>query len=262
MTAVDPQTRALTPAVPSEVAVGRPLTRICPYLAAADGAWRSTTVAREHRCGAVTPPAPLAAEKQRRLCLTPDYGSCATFEAARAARPLAHDRAPTLPRPLARTTPVVLDHGRIAITIPAWQSERSLGQAVLIALMALAFAAIVLAKLTGGSAPAAVTGGSPTPHGAVGASSSPSSTDSTSPPPGTTTDPATSPAATPADVSSTAPASAAPTDTPATRTYKVKAGDTLIGIANKFGTTPKAITKLNGITDPSSLKIGQVLKIP
>ena len=49
---------------------------------------------------------------------------------------------------------------------------------------------------------------------------------------------------------------------PATRSYKVKAGDTLIGIAAKFGTTPKAITKLNGISDPSSLKIGQVLKIP
>jgi LysM repeat protein len=30
----------------------------------------------------------------------------------------------------------------------------------------------------------------------------------------------------------------------------------------KFGTTPKAISNLNGISDPSSLKIGQVLKIP
>ena len=48
-----------------------------------------TAVAREHRCGAVAPPAPLATEKQRRLCLTPDYPSCATFEAARAARPIA-----------------------------------------------------------------------------------------------------------------------------------------------------------------------------
>jgi LysM repeat protein len=36
----------------------------------------------------------------------------------------------------------------------------------------------------------------------------------------------------------------------------------MIGIAAKFGTTPKEIAALNGITDPSSLKVGQVLKIP
>ena len=151
MTALEPQVRNLPTAVPAGSVTGRPVTRICPYLSAADGAWRSTTVAREHRCGAVAPPAPLATEKQRRLCLTPDYPSCATFEAARAARPIGHDRAPTLPRPMARTTPVVLDHGRLAITVPILSSDRSTGQAVLIVLMALAFAAIVLAKLTGGS---------------------------------------------------------------------------------------------------------------
>ena len=157
MTALEPQVRNLPTAVPAGSVTGRPVTRICPYLAAADGAWRSTAVAREHRCGAVAPPAPLATEKQRRLCLTPEYASCATFEAARAARPIGHDRAPTLPRPMARTTPVVLDHGRLAITVPIWHSERSTGQAVLIVLMALAFAAIVLAKVTGGGAPAAAT---------------------------------------------------------------------------------------------------------
>src|SRR6187200_2062060 len=107
MTALEPQVRNLPTAVPAGSVTGRPVTRICPYLSAADGAWRSTTVAREHRCGAVAPPAPLATEKQRRLCLTPDYATCATFEAARAARPIGPDRAPTLPRPMARTTPVV-----------------------------------------------------------------------------------------------------------------------------------------------------------
>jgi LysM repeat protein len=49
---------------------------------------------------------------------------------------------------------------------------------------------------------------------------------------------------------------------PAVRTtYKVKKGDTLIGIASKFGTTVTAIRRLNGMSN-SSLKIGQVLKIP
>ena len=44
--------------------------------------------------------------------------------------------------------------------------------------------------------------------------------------------------------------------------YKVKSGDTLVGIAAKFDTTPKAIAKLNGLTNPSALKVGQVLQIP
>ena len=72
MTAVDPGTRPAPPACEPPVPTARP---ICPYLAAADGAWRSTTAAREHRCAAVTPPALLAAEKQRRLCLTADHAT-------------------------------------------------------------------------------------------------------------------------------------------------------------------------------------------
>src|SRR4026207_369197 len=103
MTALEPQVRNLPTAVPAGSVTGRPVTRICPYLSAADGAWRSTTVAPQDRRGADAPPAPLATEKQRRLCLTPDSPSCATFDAARAARPIGHDRAPTLPRPLGRT---------------------------------------------------------------------------------------------------------------------------------------------------------------
>jgi hypothetical protein len=256
MTALEPQVRNLPTAVPAGSVTGRPVTRICPYLAAADGAWRSTTVAREHRCGAVAPPAPLATEKQRRLCLTPDFATCATFEAARAARPIGHDRAPTLPRPMARTTPVVLDHGRLSITVPILSSDRSTGQAVLIALMALAFAAIVLAKLTSGS-PAAASGGSPFPGVVVAPASSPQS--SGGPAASAAIDPtAVPPASGGTDGSAGPDASTAP----ATRSYKVKSGDTLVGIAAKFGTTPKAISNLNGISDPSSLKIGQVLKIP
>lgn len=261
MTALEPQVRNLPTAVPAGSVTGRPVTRICPYLAAADGGWRSTTVAREHRCGAVAPPAPLATEKQRRLCLTPDYGTCATFEAARAARPIGHDRAPTLPRPMARTTPIVLDHGRLAITVPIWRSERSTGQAVLIVLMALAFAAIVLAKLTAGSAPAAASDGSPAP-GAAGPSIVASPQASSDPTATAATDPTASAPASAGTGASTPPATPVPTKAPATRTYKVKAGETLGGIAAKFGTTIKAITKLNGISDPSSIQTGQVLKIP
>jgi LysM repeat protein len=253
MTAVDPEVRALPVAIPEDPAVDR-LARICPYLAAADGAWRSASVTREHRCGAITPPAPIAAEKQRRLCLTAEHPTCATFEAARAARQHAPERLPTLPRPLARTTPVVLDHGRIAIAVPALRTDRTTGQAVLIVLMALAFAAVILAKVTGG-VPASATDASPSPRATAQASAGSSLPANGAP---TATSTGSSASATTGDGSSGAPG----TTVPSTTTYKVKAGDTLIGIAAKFGTTPKAISTLNGITNASSLKVGQVLQIP
>jgi LysM repeat protein len=162
-----------------------------------------------------------------------------------------------LPRPIARTTPVVLDHGRLSITVPIFSSDRSTGQAVLIALMALAFAAIVLAKLTSGSS-AAGNDRSPLP-GAAGAPASTSPHGSDDPTASAATDPTPAPPASGGTDPSAGPEA---TTAPATRSYKVKGGDTLVGIAAKFGTTPKAITNLNGISDPSSLKIGQVLKIP
>ena len=259
MTAVDPNARPPQPTAAEAPESPRPLLAICPYLAAADGAWRSTTVAREHRCGAVSPPAPLAAEKQRRLCLTADYGICATYEAARSARPMTHDRPRTLPRPLARTTPFVLDHGRITISVPALRSDRSTAQAVLIGLLGIAFAAIILARVADGGAPAGVIA-SPTASATVGASSAPRSPAPTARPsvPGSTK-PSVVPSA--SGGGSAAPSSGAVKGA-STRTYTIKTGDTLIGIAARFETTYQAITELNGISDPSRLRVGQVLKIP
>ncbi len=49
---------------------------------------------------------------------------------------------------------------------------------------------------------------------------------------------------------------------PSQRTYTVKAGDTLSGIALKYGTTYGAIAQLNGIAPPYLIVPGQVLKIP
>jgi LysM repeat protein len=45
-------------------------------------------------------------------------------------------------------------------------------------------------------------------------------------------------------------------------TYTVESGDTLYGLALRWGTTSGAIAQLNGITDPSLVRIGQVLKVP
>lgn len=48
---------------------------------------------------------------------------------------------------------------------------------------------------------------------------------------------------------------------PAETTYTVKAGDTLSGIAKKFGTTYQVIASKNGIANPNKIYVGQVLKI-
>ena len=45
-------------------------------------------------------------------------------------------------------------------------------------------------------------------------------------------------------------------------TYAIQAGDTLLAIADQFGTTVNAIAEANDITDATSLNIGQVLIIP
>lgn len=48
---------------------------------------------------------------------------------------------------------------------------------------------------------------------------------------------------------------------PAARTYTVRAGDTLSGIAAKFGTTYQALAAKNNIANPNLIHPGQVLKI-
>lgn len=45
------------------------------------------------------------------------------------------------------------------------------------------------------------------------------------------------------------------------QTYTVQSGDTLSGIAAKFGTTYQSLASINRITDPNTIYVGQVLKI-
>ena len=47
----------------------------------------------------------------------------------------------------------------------------------------------------------------------------------------------------------------------ATTTYTVKKGDTLSGIASKYGTTYQELARINGIADPNKIYPGQVLTI-
>ena len=44
--------------------------------------------------------------------------------------------------------------------------------------------------------------------------------------------------------------------------YKVKRGDTLIGLASKFGLDTSALAELNDFKPSTQLRIGDVIKVP
>jgi hypothetical protein len=160
-----------------EPAVSVPLTFQCPFVSSGDGAWRAATATRDHRCAAVTPPAPVAIEKQRRLCLTPEHQTCATFVAAEAASGELPGRATGLPRPVARTTPVVLDRHRLGTAVPTILANRSTGQTVLVAVLMVAFLVVVVARsAVGGGSPLASPSAQPTATVRASATARPSST--------------------------------------------------------------------------------------
>jgi len=45
-------------------------------------------------------------------------------------------------------------------------------------------------------------------------------------------------------------------------TYTIKAGDTLFSLARRFGTTVDVLVRINNLSDPSRISVGQVLKLP
>ena len=164
----------------------------------------------------------------------------------------------------------------MTVAIPLLRGERGLTQFVLVGLMGLAFAAIVLARVSMTASTPSGGGGSE----AVGAGATASATAGTTARPteepvAATTAPqrtlvpteveptpttAAEPTATAAGPTATAAPSAAPSSAPAT--YTVKSGDTLSGIADEFGTTWQEIAKLNDLEDPGRLHVGQVLQLP
>ena len=225
---------------------------ICPFLLA-DSAWRSVSPAKEHRCLALGADLPLALDKQKRLCLTPEHRSCPAYATALGVADGASEatspRAALPRRPYPRMAPVVVDRGRMGLSLPAMARDRPASQIALAALMVVAFAAIALARLGGvGGAGVAAVAPSQSPQASiVAAARSPT--------------PAPSPTPVPSAAPSLAP-SPEPSPTPEPRTYKVKRGDTLIKIAVRFDTTVRALIELNSIDDPARIPIGARLKIP
>jgi LysM repeat protein len=266
MSAVEDLPASRTTPEPAERLAGPVALRaLCPYLGTLEGTWRSSSAVREHRCLAVSPPVPLAAEKQRRLCLVADHVDCATYGAAIASQ-APSGRHDGHARPVARMTPVILDHGRFDLRLPSLRADRGTGQAALVAVLGIALVAILVARPSGnagaidpnGTAVASGGASSVPTEVAVAPSVAPSPDATPTEPPAT---PQPSAASSQAAAPTAAPtASAEPTTSGAT--YKVKSGDTLSAIAARFGTTTRVLVRLNGITDPSRLKVGQILKLP
>jgi LysM repeat protein len=74
---------------------------------------------------------------------------------------------------------------------------------------------------------------------------------------------APSPPATPASTSDVALASPSPTPVPTSRTYRVRSGDNLHSIAQRFGLTIGQLLAANpDITDPDRIRVGQIIIIP
>ena len=222
---------------------------------------------------AVSPPVQLAPEKQRRLCLLDAHLTCATYGAALATHSRPSERLTGHARPIARTTPVILDQGRFDLHIPALNAERVPGQPILVGLLGLAFVAILLARPSGdGAGAGAVAGIQATPRATAAVQTDQPAAGETVVPVESAGAPAVTDAPTvtaaPSVASSAPSASAAQSPGGSTQpaasgaTYKVRKGDTLSGIAGRFGTTSQVLIRLNGITDPSKLKIGQVIKLP
>ncbi|MBF6606478.1 MAG: LysM peptidoglycan-binding domain-containing protein [Chloroflexi bacterium] len=270
---------------PRDATVGQPgpsgaPTRLCPFLATENRAWRAAMPMREHRCTAVAPPVRLSLDKQRRLCLTATHPECATYLAAvaRGRADVRTDPPSVAGRRYPSTTPVLLERVRPSLPAVATTSSRGIGQLALVALLAVAVVAIALARLGSSTSSGAIAAPSATATLSVGVAASPSVAPavvgSVGPSPAPTPSPAASspaptpsprPVATPRPTPSTTPApTGAATQGPspsAAVTYVVRPGDTLSSIAARFGTTAAAIQALNGLADPSLIHPGQVLKI-
>ena len=245
----------------------------CPFLLSEAGGWRLDMPSRDHRCAAFSPPAPLAPEKQSRLCLTEGHTACATYLASIAARE-ARLGSPPSDRAtrwgLARTTTVIEDPGGIRARLMSLVFDRRRWPAIPAALLVVALFVLAISGLRGFLPTTGVSASPSLPAVAVG-SPAPEITLSpvisqapevTQPP--LTLPPTGSAAPTLPPPTTAPPPSSEPTTAPKPtfRTYKVKPGDTLSGIAAKYHTTVSAIAQLNHISDPSKLSVGQILLIP
>lgn len=240
---------------------GVPVPPRCPFVSGPDGAWIAESASAAHRCGAVRPPAILSLPKQRRLCLTSEHATCATYLAAREARAavVGTTDVPGQAWGWVRMTPIVdTSVGRGAI-LAGYLADRRVWQFVPAVALVAALGALGLSNLGGNGA----SDRSSLPTSFVAAATptlrASSAADTLVPTTSADASPDTTPRPSPT-------ASAVPTPSPtpissARATYTVKSGDTLYVIARQFGVTLAALKDFNGLTS-NTIHVGQVLRIP
>lgn len=232
--------------------------RVCPLLALVpDGRSVVDGYDPEHHCLALTPPPLVDRVTQLQLCLHEGHAECSRFREYQASR--AADQ--PVGRPAAD---VAFIQTRLVLGADALRDAASPPRTRSNARRLLAGAAVVVVVAAGAF-------GFVSTHGYGLLAEATQSPDQTRAPAATGTPlPTATPAATPAatvtpEPSPTPTPTPAPTATPAPtqRVYIVQSGDTLNGIAARFGTTVDAILQANpSITDASVITVGQRIVIP
>ena len=226
-----------------DVREGPPALVACPFLVSTAGPWRNALPSRDHRCARDATGMRLELEHQRRYCLGSGGPGCSRFVEAR-------------PGPFAPMLPVVLDRGPINVSIEGRGLRRLAAPASVVVVVA-AIGALLLAR--GPGAPGPGSGG----NGAVASSAI------GSPAPAATASAAASPGSRsrrllrhPCRRQDHGDASRVGIAGAIGRWHlHGEGGDTLSAIAARTGTTATALAKLNGITNPSYIRVGQVLKL-
>jgi hypothetical protein len=215
------------------------LDRICPYLLSADGTYRSSQPDAGHRCTAQDPPATLPLAFQERFCLSERHVRCEMFKYAQSARSAVLDQQ-GIPaeqlrsarfRPSVRSVPLALGPSSGG---PASSSSGSRRPVILAAIGIVVLAILVLLVVL------AISGtGRPGP----GPDASPSSAALASATPEPTATPLPTPDA--SSVPTALATSSVLAGGGALIEYEVQEDEALIAIAQKFGTSRRAILLAN-----------------
>ena len=213
------------------------LDAICPFLRARDGSWRSASPVREHRCWAADPPSELEVLTQQRLCLVRAHGGCERFLHARELRSasLAADLTGGGARPRSRLRVQKRAPGGVreeaasavasgVAAVRAWPRRRRWS-----AVVGGAILVVLVLFMASGHGGAGVPVLSPSASGTGG--EPPAFVDSSPGPDGL-------------------------------RRYRVRDGDTLRTIADRFGTTVRELRATNDLGNPPLVAPGDIILVP
>ena len=223
--------------------------------AAIDGADAS------HRCHAEAPPSTIDRTTQVQLCLAAAHDRCERYLAFVA-------RSPGVTPGRLQAGDALLSTRLFLAPQPAWRGFAGRARRSRSMLVVGGVAGIAAIGITGAAVAGSLIGADADPSPSPTASASPTPTTeltpSVTPSPSSTSSPTPVPTSSPTPVPTPSPTpvvTPAPTPPPQT-TYTVVAGDTLALIADRFGTTVAALQAANGIDDPNTINVGQVLIIP